>query len=243
MGYDAPMDTAIDPTTTLGDLVTAHPDLAGELERRSLDYCCGGAHTLAEACQAQGLDPNVVAGELSQVSPDAAPAAWADLGPAALVDHVETTHHAYLHRELPRIAELAAKVRSVHGAGHPELTDVEATFAELHADLDPHLAREEQVLFPMVRVLSNGGEDPGAPGGTLRNPISALLSEHDRAGELLERLRAVTSGYAVPADGCASYQALYQALEAVEADTHIHIHIENNRLFPMVLELEASLVA
>jgi regulator of cell morphogenesis and NO signaling len=116
---------------------------------------------------------------------------------------------------------------------------VEATFTTLRAELDPHMAKEERVLFPLIRQLA-AGESPSMPGGTIHNPISMLIIEHDQAGELLERLRELTTGFTVPADGCASYAALYAALAEMEHDTHIHVHKENNRLFPMAVDLEAA---
>jgi regulator of cell morphogenesis and NO signaling len=234
----------IDPGTTLAELVTARPDLAAELERRGLDYCCGGTRSLGEACETAGLDPERTALELAAV-PSGPPAPWADLDTIGLVDHLEGTHHAYLHAELPRLSALAAKVHGVHGDRHPELAAVAATFEELRADLEPHLAKEERVLFPMIRQLAEA-DRPSSPrpaGGTIRIPISVMEHEHDRAGELLDDLHRITGDYAVPADGCASYAALYQGLKALEADTHLHVHIENNVLFPQVIELDASSAA
>ncbi|MFN8038841.1 MAG: iron-sulfur cluster repair di-iron protein [Acidimicrobiales bacterium] len=233
------MPVAIDPSITLAELVTQRPALARELERRSLDYCCGGQRTLAEACAAQGLDVDETATAL-----DAAPggeiAPWATFGPAELVDHLQATHHAYLHDELPRLTALADKVAQVHGGRHPELLDVQRLYGELRDDLEPHLAKEEQVLFPMIRELAAADTAPTFHCGTLRNPISVMLREHDRAGELLERLRAMTDGFVIPDDACASYTALYTGLEELEADTHLHVHKENNLLFPAVIALEAE---
>jgi len=233
------MDLAIDTSTTLADLVTGHPDLAGELERRMLDYCCGGQRTLAEACRDRGLDPETTAAELAEASSAAPPSAWTLLDATALVDHVEATHHAYLHAELPRISALAAKVQGVHGTAHPELAALEATFEQLRAELEPHLVKEERVLFPLIRELDGADRADGHRPG-LAGPVARLLREHDHVGELLERLRTITAGYEAPSDGCASYHALYSGLEALEADTHLHVHIENNRLFPMVAGLESS---
>jgi len=233
------MPVAIDPSITLAELVTQRPALARELERRSLDYCCGGQRTLAEACAAQGLDVDETATAL-----DAAPggeiAPWATFGPAELVDHLQATHHAYLHDELPRLTALADKVAQVHGGRHPELLDVQRLYGELRDDLEPHLAKEEQVLFPMIRELAAADTAPTFHCGTLRNPISVMLREHDRAGELLERLRAVTDSFVIPDDACASYTALYAGLEELEADTHLHVHKENNLLFPAVIALESE---
>jgi regulator of cell morphogenesis and NO signaling len=231
---------SIVPGSTLAEIVTDHPDLARELERRSLDYCCGGHRTLAEACATVGLDPTGTAAELSAAG-TAAPEPWADLGPAELVDHLEATHHAYLHDELPRLSALVEKVADVHGARHPELDEIEQAYAALRADLEPHLAKEERVLFPMIRELATADTAPAFHCGSLRNPISVMLREHDQAGELLARLRDLTDGYTAPADACASYLALFAGLEHLEADTHLHVHKENNLLFPLVTDLESRL--
>lgn len=236
--------TAIHATTTLGALVTAHPDLARALERMGLDYCCGGERTLAEACAEQGIDVGEVAVELAAHAGERGPEPWAAMAPDALVEHIEATHHAYLHAELPRLAALADKVVAVHGARHPELVEVRPVYADLQADLVPHLLKEERVLFPMVHELvaaaREGRPAPAFHCGSLRHPVSVMLAEHDRAGDLLDELRRLTGGYTPPDDACASYRALYAGLAEVEADTHLHVHKENNVLFPAVLALEAA---
>lgn len=228
--------TVIDPSTPLGTIVTEHPGLARRLEGLGLDYCCGGRRSLGDACADRGLDAADVAAVLADAVEPAPPAEWATMAPEQLVDHIEATHHAYLHAELPRLEALMAKVDGAHGARHPELSFVRATFEELVADLDPHLAKEERILFPAVRAQA----DPAAvvAGGMtdLGGPVRVMLVEHDRAGELLARLRSLTDGYTTPADGCASYRALYEGLAELEADTHLHVHKENNVLFPAVLE-------
>jgi regulator of cell morphogenesis and NO signaling len=230
----------VDPSTTLGELVTISPALAGPLERLGLDYCCGGQRTLRDAAADAGLDLDAVTAQLGAVEVPPAPEAWASMGPAELVDHLEATHHTYLWSALPRLDALSAKVESVHAERHTELHDVRRLVLEIRSELEPHLAKEEQVLFPMVRTLAAATVAPSFHCGTLRNPISVMLVEHDRAGELLADLRAATGGYTTPGDGCASYQALYDGLAELEADTHLHVHKENNLLFPAVLALESA---
>lgn len=236
--------TTIDLDTTLAEVVTAHPRLARELERRGLDYCCGGLRTVAHASSAAGLDPRAVVHELVAASAEDAgdvEEPWATMGVVDLVDHIEATHHRYLWDELPRLAALVGKVDGVHGGGHPELAEVARIFAALRADLEPHLAKEEQMLFPMIRELAGAAALPSFHCGGLARPISVMLGEHDRVGELLAGLRATTGGFATPADGCASFQACYQGLADLEADTHMHVHKENNLLFPAVVRLEHAL--
>ena len=236
--------TTIDTSTTLGDLVTAHPKLAGELERRGLDYCCGGHRSLGEASRTAGLDPIIVAAELTDAVADAeaggddgAPP-WAAMGIVQLTEHIVDTHHRYLWEELPRVEALADKIAGVHGDRHPELAEVLRLVTELRTDLEQHLAKEERVLFPAIRALAADSPVPEFPFGRVANPIGMMLLEHDRAGDLLADLRRVTDGYQVPDDGCSSYEACYRALAEVEADTHLHVHKENNVLFPAVLRVE-----
>ena len=216
---------------TLGDLVAERPARARVFERYGIDYCCHGRRSLGDASSEAGLDPVAVLAELEAVA-DQSGADVDRLQPLALVDHILDTHHRYLHEELPLLVALAEKVRDVHGSRHPELPSVAALVAEIRDDLDPHLAKEEQVLFPAIREWADGQR--AFPFGTLANPVRMMMTEHDRAGELLEELRALTAGYAPPPDGCASYRTLYRRLEELEADTHRHIHLENNVLFPAV---------
>jgi len=219
---------------TLGDLVAANPAAGRVLDGFGLDYCCHGERTLREACAAAGIDGQVVEAELAAIEPDG-DTTWTTLAAPALADHIVATHHRYLHEELPLLDALAAKVLSVHGERHPELRRVRRLVAEVRADLEPHLMKEERVLFPTIHAIVEGRRD--FPFGPVENPIRMMETEHERAGELLADLRQVTDGYATPADGCASYRSLYERLEALELDTHVHIHKENHTLFPAAVAL------
>ena len=235
--------TTIDTSMTLGALVTAHPELAGELEKRGLDYCCGGQRTLAEACAALGLDAGATASDLgdAQTSVGEKPLDWPTMDAVELVEHLLITHHRYLWEELPRLSTLMTKIVSVHGERHPELAAVAACYEEVRSDLEPHLLKEERVLFPMIAELAAASTSPTFHCGTLLNPISVMMREHDAVGDLLARLRTLTHGYEIPDDGCASYSACFEGLARLESDTHLHIHKENNLLFPMVVRMEREL--
>lgn len=230
----------IDAAMTLAEAVNARPELARELERRGLDYCRGGSRTLGEACALAGLDAEATVAELAAVPHVSGSAAWTTMAADVLVDHLEATHHRYLRDELPRIAALVDKIVTVHGARHPELAGIASCYARVRADLEPHLLKEERVLFPMIRELTASAVVPSFHCGTLRNPISVMLAEHDAVGGLLAELRRLTDGFTPPPDGCASYAACFAALAELEADTHLHIHKENNVLFPLVVRLETE---
>jgi iron-sulfur cluster repair di-iron protein len=134
-------------------------------------------------------------------------------------------------KELPRLAALTDKVVGVHGTHHPELHSVKVTFTALRDDLEPHLMKEEQVLFPMIRDLADATTAPTFHCGSVANPIRMMLLEHDRAGELLAELRDITNEFQSPEDGCASYHALYGGL-AEMGPTPTSTSTKNNVLFP-----------
>jgi regulator of cell morphogenesis and NO signaling len=235
---------ALTTTTTLAEIASSQPSLTRELGRLGLDYCCGGKRSLAEACREQNLDPDVVVAELACSSSSGEAAAdWSGMSASELMEHLQATHHRYLKQELPRLSELAAKVSRVHGEKHPDLIRVAEIYGKLRADLEPHLRKEEEVLFPMIRTLTSAGSRPEFHGGAIANPIAVMEQEHTSVGALLEQLRTLTRGYQAPEDTCASTRALMAGLAELEADTHLHVHKENNHLFPAALALEERLTA
>jgi regulator of cell morphogenesis and NO signaling len=236
----------LDTTKTVRELALEIPNSIRVFQKLRIDFCCGGARPIAEACAAVGVELETVNRMLDEEA-----ARGGDGGRdfrrttlAELVQHILDTHHVYTREEMERINLLLAKVASKHAGAHPELFEVGALFQRLCADLTPHLFKEEQVLFPYVLRLEEaarrGGPAPFAPFGTVENPVRMMMSEHDTAGDLLRELRAATRDYAVPPDTCMSFRALYEGLEAFEKDLHQHIHLENNVLFPRAVELETA---
>ncbi|OYO17479.1 iron-sulfur cluster repair di-iron protein [Enemella evansiae] len=230
-----PMSTAIPVTQQLGDLVTADPRRARVLESFGLDYCCGGARTLGEACAAAELDAELVASALDLPDPEPAPE-WQSLDVGALAAHIIEVHHRYLWREMGPLGTLLDKVHRVHGTRHHELARVAEAYRLAMADLEPHLFKEERIIFPRLQrldALAPGDRGPLAT--ALRSPITQMLREHDYVGELFTELHGLTDGFRTPADGCQSYQQVMQRLARMERDLHEHVHKENNVLFPRVL--------
>lgn len=232
----------VDVSTTLGDLVTEDPRRARVLERFGLDYCCHGQRTLSEAAGADELDLAEVAKalDLAEVATGNATSELPKQN-SALAHDIVDTHHAYLWEEMPRLQALVDKVHTVHGDRHPELAGVRDAYNRTVTALDPHMTAEERVVFPAISKLERT-RTPGAT-GSLEQPIAELRAEHEAVGVLLQQIRSLTNGYAVPDDACNSYRAMLKGLEEMELDLHEHIHKENNILFPRVLELEAQLAS
>jgi regulator of cell morphogenesis and NO signaling len=221
----------INLSTTLAELVTRNERYAPVLERAGLDYCCGGQRTLREAALDAGLDPSQVLGDLLRaVEPAAPPPEWTGLAPAELCRHIVDTHHRFLRERLPELIALAEKVEGVHGGRHPELHEVRGALQVMWSELVPHLREEEAELFPAVE----------AAGPLEERMVASLGDDHEVVGALLDTLRALSSDFEPPADGCASYQSLYRGLAELDRDIRLHVHKENNVLFPLLLERIAS---
>lgn len=226
----------------VGDLVTASPAYTRVLEGFGLDYCCGGRRSLQEACAQEGKDVTAVL-EALQGSEPGESAAWTNMSLEELARHIVDVHHDYLWREMPRLQALVEKVARVHGGRHSELAEVESLYSELVEDLSAHLSKEERILFPAIDAFFATDAMLELPFGRLANPIQLMLAEHDRAGQIVARLRAITGDFTPPADGCGSYEAMLAGLHEMEGDLHTHIHKENNVLFPGVIEAEDARLA
>lgn len=223
-------------TDTIAALAIAQPTIIPTLERLGIDYCCGGSVTVEEACRRAGADPAELRSLVEGPAPSAG-RAWERESLTALVRFILETHHVFTRDAMAALPPLAAKVRARHGDVHPETRAVETLVRHLVEDLGPHLLKEERILFPYVESLEGPARGESCF-GTVRNPVRAMMREHESVGGILGKLRAVTARYVAPPDACASFQALYAGLKELEADLHRHIHLENNILFPGALALE-----
>lgn len=232
------------PESTVGDIVAAHPLLARVFEGVGIDYCCGGKQTLQQACARRGLDAPTLAltlaatAEISAAAPAIDPAR---MSLTELADHIEATHHAYVKSELPALLEKADRVAEKHTWRDARLPAVAATVQALRDEMFNHMAKEEQILFPIVRALEQGAAEAASHCGSIANPIRVMEAEHESAGGAIARLRELTDGFAPKPDDCNTHRALLAGLAQFEADLHQHVHKENNVLFPRAIALEEQL--
>lgn len=220
---------------TVGELVAETPGLSRVFQRHQLDFCCQGGKTLRDACEKKNLDLDEIIAALAAEagkSPQTADNP-AELPPVELIDYIVEKHHGYLRQELPRLHAMAKRVAQVHGTHTPPLIEVFEVFDALFIELDSHMTKEEQTLFPAIEALAGDTNEKAPFPGSLDDPISMLRHEHDDAGNALTRLRSLTNDYDPPADACNTYRALFAGLADLEEDLHRHIHLENSVLFPI----------
>jgi regulator of cell morphogenesis and NO signaling len=229
---------------TLGQIAAKDLRKAQVFKKYGLDFCCGGKKTVKQACAEKGLDVTKIEQELQQAGkmPSSRPIPYGDWSLDFLADYIVNTHHSYVTKNLPDIRMYAEKVAKVHGNHHPELLRIHQLVEAVNAELTAHMVKEERVLFPYIKelVAANKNTAPlhAAHFGTVQNPINMMEMEHELVGKNLEEIRTLSDNYTLPADACASYSLLYRTLDEFEEDLHLHIHLENNILFPKALEVE-----
>ena len=230
---------SIDENVKVGDVVAQYPKTAAVFTRNGIDFCCQGGHSLAHAADKAGVSLEFLIGSLDDVMASTE----TDLNPAdlpipALVDHIVSTHHAYVLQQLPVLTAWLTKLVKVHGGRHPELIEIHDIFQAMAGDLVIHLRREEMLVFPpLKKAVATSDSVPVGLGDLLQE----LVDDHTREGDRMAKIREITSNYTTPADGCATYRAAFMALEEFEADLHKHVHLENHVLFQKAKNLQASL--
>ena len=228
------------------DLVRDDYRAAAVFEQFGIDFCCGGGRTLREACTSRALKTEEVLEQLRSIcgEPDCGFPRFSLWDAGTLIAYIVGNHHAYVRRAMPAILAHTQKVARSHGAKHPEFHEIALLFASVASEMTVHMAKEEQVLFPYLaaaaRATREGRPVPPAPFGALDDPIRIMEEEHASVGAAMARIRDLAAGYAIPADACVTTRACLQELEAFERDLHVHVHLENNVLFPRALEAEVA---
>lgn len=228
---------------TVGEIVAENPSLSRVFQSYKLDFCCQGAKTLRQACENKSLSLDEVSAALAkEASSTNEPANNpAQLPAIELADYIIETHHGYLRQELPRVHTMAERVAQVHGPRNPSLIQVYEVFSKLFSELDSHMRKEEEILFPTIKAIFSDPSDEPALSGSIEHPVAQMMHEHEEAGQALELLRKLTNDFHPPTDACNTYRALFSGLKDLEEDTHRHIHLENSVLFPLAISRYAEM--
>lgn len=235
--------------TPVSELVRGSEHRGAVLSRLGIDYCCGGQASLGQACASRGILVDKVLRALRD-SDDAHVAAdttdWTRESLTRLADHIVARHHAYLRDMLPGLGNLMEEILAKHPDQYPRLAELKEVYTAMWDELYSHMMKEEVVLFPFIQALESAqhralSSESRFPCGNVLAPIRVMKEEHREAAEALTRMRELTSGFRPPSEACNSYRVLMAGLRELEEDLHLHIHKENDILFPRAVRLEAAL--
>ena len=228
----------------IGEFVADDFRTAAVFAKHKIDFCCNGNRSIQEACEKKGIDSNLVIEELETVVNSSSNQSidyksWPlDL----LVEYIEKKHHRYVEEKIPVLRQFLDKLCRVHGERHPELFKINELFTASAGELTAHMKKEELILFPFIKKMVKANLDHGAVESpqfkTVENPIAMMMEEHDNEGERFRQIAELTDDYNPPSDACNTYKVTFAMLDEFEKDLHLHIHLENNILFPEAIKLE-----
>ncbi|WP_196252361.1 iron-sulfur cluster repair protein YtfE [Haemophilus influenzae] len=213
----------------LSELAVSIPGATKIFREYDLDFCCGGSVLLEVAAQQKNLNLAEIEKRLTDLQQSKAEnndKDWTSASYAEMIDHIITRFHNRHREQLPELITLAEKVENVHGDRDDCPIGVTAQLEKIYAELSQHLMKEEQILFPMIKMGNYA---------MASMPIRVMEMEHDEAGQDVEVIKSLTNNCTLPADACFSWKALYSGINELIDDLMHHIHLENNILFPRVL--------
>lgn len=226
---------------TIGEIVAGDYRTASVFQSHGIDFCCKGFKTIEEVCKTKNIKPKELINELEECLENKKNGTSIDFQSwplDLLIDYIEKKHHRYVEERMPQINQFLNKLVDVHGSNHPELFEIRDQFYKSSQELAVHMKKEELVLFPFVKKMVANDKVNAPHFGTVENPIQMMLTEHDNEGERFRLIRKLSDNYKPPMDACRTYIVTYSLLEEFEDDLHMHIHLENNILFPKALALE-----
>ena len=235
--------------TVIGELVAKDYKTASIFKKYGIDFCCQGNRSIDNACTAKNVDTTQLLADLNALSENNGAKTMNDYNSwdlDLLADYIEKRHHRFVEEKITEITPYLEKVTRVHGKHHPELIRVLELFNESVGNLTQHMKKEELMLFPFIRKMvdakrKNAPLERRPHFGTVENPVGAMMHEHTREGEIYREISELTNGYETPEDGCNTYRVTLNLLKEFEDDLHLHIHLENNILFPKAIALENQL--
>jgi regulator of cell morphogenesis and NO signaling len=224
--------------TMVKDIVNELPKSSDLFKKHRIDFCCGGNIPLSQAAAEIGIDVERLLTELKEVLEKSQPSdthleVWTNSDSLKIIDHIIDHYHNPLREEFLMLSPYVTKVSRVHGDNHPELLKVYDLFHQFRRELLEHMEKEETIVFPLIKKLAENTVENREEAIGL---ITELEKEHDIAGSILKELRSITSDYALPLDACGTYRLVYNRLEMMEEQTFMHVHLENNILFPRYIQ-------
>lgn len=236
-------------TQSIGKFVADDYRTAAVFQKYNIDFCCKGGKTINEVCENKKISADDLLANLNDVSNQSSDQnidyqSWhLDL----LADYIEKKHHRYVEKTIPVLKQFLEKLCKVHGASHPELLEINTLFTISAGELAMHMKKEEILLFPyikkMVSTKNNSSQKLNPGSGSVQNPINMMMEEHNTEGDRFKRISKLSNNYTPPADGCTTYKVAFKMLKEFEDDLHLHIHLENNILFPKSITLEKELIS
>ncbi len=236
-----------EPLSTIGDIVSRDIRTAKVFRKYGIDYCCGGQRTIGEVCEAKNIDPRELSFQLL-IPGNARHAGVLSIDQWELdflSTYIVNIHHAYVRNTMPMLLSWSGKVAEAHGGAHPEVREIAKLVTMMCGEMAKHMQTEENVLFPYIAEMAQASRKTGADLdmslGFVGSPLRVMEDDHELVGNIFMEIERLSANFTPPADACNTFKAFYVSLEEFEDDLFLHVHLENNILFPKAERLEREL--
>ncbi len=231
---------------SIGRIVAEDYRNAAVFDRYGIDFCCNGEQTLSSACEQKQLDAIELRKllHLGMLDLQVEPMDYNSWPLDLLTEFIEKKHHRYAEEKIPVINQYLTEICRDHGAQHPELHLIYEIFITSSVELTVQMEKEELVLFPYIRKMFNAKYNSETLDVPRFAPINihvlALINDHRTEGRRLRKIEAFSNNYTPPKDTCKAYRRAFTLLQEFYKDLQIHIHLENNIIFPKATLLETE---
>ena len=222
----------------VGDIVTNDFRTAQVFKNYGIDFCCGGNVKLESIAKEKNIDLDEIEGKLKNpegIGGGKAALNYKDWSPDFLADYIVNQFHNKVYRNIQQIMEYVTKIAQVHGERHPELYEISEIFKLIYTEMPVHQRHEEKIFFPAIKEVLNTGDKEAKE--IIHSQLKDMKEEHEMIGGSMDRINVLSNGYEIPSDACKTYMVAYKMLEEFEDDLHVHVHLENNILFPKAEKL------
>lgn len=239
----------ISKESIVADLVAQDYRTSDVFKKYGIGFCCGGKYPLQMACEINNVDVNDILEELQTATSEVNVSntlQYKDWPLDFLADYIVNVHHQYLKKALPQVDDLVAHFTDGHRKKYSYLDELHGTTNRMVKQMLPHMEHEEKVIFPYVRQIQHAYQHSEPYAGlfvkTLRKPIELMMAqEHETTGKDLLKLRELTNNYTPPSSACLTHKVAFSKLKEVDCDISRHLYLENEILFPQVVEMEKKL--
>lgn len=237
---------------TLAELAIHIPASIELFEKYNFNYYQNGSKKFKDACEEKGLNFTEIDAELNHLQlsyRNNSMLTLEDMSIDRLIDFINGQHHSN-EEEILNLIESSIKNLMTNSNLEKSLIsileEIDSKFYDFKEKLIKHCEKEDQILFPYMRNLYEFRRDKTFVNTIqnkhfLKKPIQLLESEHIQASQILTEIKNITQGFTFSNDTNEEYQKLMISLKEFEKDFHIHLHIENNILFPKIIALEEQL--
>ncbi len=222
---------------SIGEIAAKDLRKVAVFRKYGIDFCCGGKKTISDVCEEMNINQHELEADLTKLeNTEQVSKNYNDFPLDFMCDYIVNTHHLYVKQTLPILLELSEKVNTKHAEKFPELAKIKQLVIAIEKELTLHMYKEEQVLFPFIKkIVHNNTSDMNFE--MVKEPITMMEMEHESVGALFQEIELFSNNYIAPESACNSFKLLYHTLKEFYTDLTLHIHLENNILFPKTLNM------